>query len=54
MQISMASIKDSALRMPEPVRSLILSETDSLEPAELITKLATWDKILKMQKVVKT
>jgi hypothetical protein len=44
----MEKMKQIAFRMPEPVKSLILSEPESLEFSEFIVKIGTWDKLLKM------
>jgi hypothetical protein len=43
------ALKQVALRFPEPTRSLILSEPDDMSSEELLIKLGTWDKLLKMQ-----
>ncbi len=48
-QISLVKFKERALKLPEPVKSLILSEPDSMDSTEFITKLGTWDKLLGME-----
>ncbi|BAB59842.1 TVG0706547 [Thermoplasma volcanium GSS1] len=53
-EISLARIKAAAMMMPEPVKSLILSEPDTLDASELITKLGTWDRLLKIEKAENT
>ena len=47
-QISLALLKEKAMRFPEPVRSLILSEPDLLDSSDFIVKLGTWDRLLQM------
>ncbi|MGE9810276.1 hypothetical protein ACLIKE_02915 [Ferroplasma acidiphilum] len=47
--VSIISLKQKAMKLPEPVKSLILSEPDSMDSAEFITKLGTWDKLLSME-----
>ena len=47
-KIPMSPLKQRAIALPDPVKTLILSEPESLEPDELISKLATWDKLLAM------
>lgn len=49
--ISLTRLKQKAMKLPDPVKSLILSEPDSIDSAELITKLGTWDKLLAMEAV---
>jgi hypothetical protein len=46
--ISIIPLKEQAIRFPEPVKTLILSEPDSMESKELISKLATWDRLLQI------
>ena len=46
--VSTAPLKRKALGLPEPVKSLILSEPDSMDAGELIGKVGTWEKLLKM------
>jgi hypothetical protein len=48
MQVVMSPLKQRALNLPEPVRSLILSEGDLMDSNELISKLGTWDRLLVM------
>ncbi len=48
MQISLALLKEKAMRFPEPVKTLILSEPDALDSKEFISKMGTWEKLLKM------
>ncbi len=52
--VDLRKLKSGALSFPEPTRSLILSEPDIIDSKELISKLATWDRLLKMQKEVRT
>ena len=47
--ISIIKLKQKAMKFPEPVKSLILSEPDTMDSAEFITKLGTWDKLLAME-----
>ena len=41
-------LKARAINFPEPIRTLILSEPDILDPSEFITKLGTWEKLLQI------
>ena len=50
MQVSTEQIKQRALGFPEPVKSLILSEPDSMDAKELISKIGKWDRLLMLQK----
>ncbi|EQB74421.1 MAG: hypothetical protein AMDU4_FER2C00010G0002 [Ferroplasma sp. Type II] len=47
-QVSIVQLKHKALKLPEPVKSLILSEPDTMDSNELISKLGTWDKLIAM------
>ena len=47
-KVSLSGIKGAAIKFPEPVRSLILSEPDYVESAELISMMGTWEKLLMM------
>jgi hypothetical protein len=40
----MRLMKAKALNFPEPVRSIILSEPDTMNSQEFIAKLSTWEK----------
>lgn len=46
--VDLKPMKAKALNFPEPVKSLILSEPDSMESSEFIGKMGTWEKLLKM------
>lgn len=47
--VNLTSLKQKALQFPEPIKSLILSEPDVIEAADFISKICTWDKLLKME-----
>lgn len=47
-EIDIRHFKEKASMFPEPVRTLILSEKDSLPIEEYISKLGTWEKLLKI------
>lgn len=47
-QIDMKKMKEIATRFPEPVRSLILSEPNMINVRDFILKLATWERLLRM------
>lgn len=49
-KVDIVRLKERALSYPEPVRSLILSEPDSMESNIFIEKVGTWDRLLKMHK----
>lgn len=46
--VDMGPLKQKALNFPEPVKSLILSEPDQLESTDFISKIGTWERLLKM------
>ncbi|MCL4420211.1 MAG: hypothetical protein M1477_00785 [Candidatus Thermoplasmatota archaeon] len=48
MEVDIKPLKREALTFPEPVKSLILSEPDTMESSEFITKVTTWKKIIQM------
>ena len=44
--IDMKLMKAKSLSFPEPVKSLILSEPETMDANEFITKLGTWERLL--------
>jgi hypothetical protein len=46
--IDMKPMKVKALGFPEPVKSLILSEPDSLPLQDFLAKSGVWERLLKM------
>ena len=46
--IDMAPLKRKALQFPEPVKTLILSEPDQIESQDFISKIGTWERLLRM------
>ena len=51
--VSLIPLKEKAVRFPEPVRTLILSEPDMLDSQDFISKIGTWERLLKIQQEVK-
>ena len=49
--IDIKPIKVKALGFPEPVKSLILSEPDTMDSFEFITKLGIWERLLRIGKL---
>ena len=47
--VDLKPMKAKALNFPEPVKSLILSEPDIIEAQDSISKMGTWEKLLKME-----
>lgn len=47
-KINIQPLKAKALKWPEPLKTVILSENDELDPLDLIAKMGTWDRLLKM------
>ena len=47
--INIREVKEYAQRLPDPVRSLILSSRDEMDREEFLTKLLEWRKLLRMQ-----
>jgi hypothetical protein len=50
--LDLKELKTRASEFPEPVKSLILSENDSLSVDDFLSKFATWERLLKMSEVV--
>ena len=48
MKVDVKPLKQRALTFPEPLRTLILSESDEMDSNEFILKVVTWSKIAKM------
>ncbi|MHB8396056.1 MAG: hypothetical protein ACYDAZ_01840 [Thermoplasmataceae archaeon] len=48
-EVSLIPLKEKALKFPEPVKTLILSEPDTLDSQDFISKLGTWEKLLKIR-----
>ena len=46
--VDLTSMKAKALSFPEPLKSLILSEPDTIDAQDFISKLGTWQKLLRM------
>lgn len=46
-EINIGRIKEVASNMGEPIRTLILAESDSLTPAEYFAKSDLWLKLIK-------
>ena len=44
--VDMKLMKAKALNFPEPVKSLILSEPETMDANEFIARLGTWDRLL--------
>lgn len=47
--VDIRPMKAKALNFPEPLKSLILSEPDMIDSQDFISKLGTWEKLLKME-----
>lgn len=41
-------LKAKAVKFPEPLKTLILSEPDTMDASEFIGKLGTWERLLKI------
>lgn len=48
-KIDIQQLKDYALKLPEPVKTLILSQPDEMDENDLISKFFEWRKILKIK-----
>lgn len=48
-EVSLIPLKEKAVRFPEPVKTLILSEPDVIDSQDFISKLGTWERLLKMK-----
>lgn len=51
--IEIRKIKEVGLKLPEPVKTLILSEPETLKFDEFMTKITTWDRLLAMRQEAK-
>lgn len=47
--VSLIPLKEKAVKFPEPVKTLILSEPDVIDSQDFISKLGTWERLLKMK-----
>ena len=47
-EILMGPLKQRAIALPEPVKTLILTEPDVLDSREFISKLGTWERLLQI------
>lgn len=52
VNLDLKGLKDKASEFPDPVRSLILSEHDSVSVDDFLSKFATWERLLKMSEVI--
>ena len=48
-KIDIRDLKARALLWPDPVRSLILTESDFMPPEEFIAKIGMFERLLKIQ-----
>lgn len=49
-EVSLKPLKERALSLPDPVRSMILSiDRDSMDAKELIAKFGEWAKLLQIK-----
>ena len=46
--VDLTPLKAKAINFPEPLKSLILSEPDTIDAQDFISKLGTWDRLAKM------
>ena len=51
--LNIQSLKQFALRLPEPIKTLILSQPDELSQHDLISKFFEWKKLIKLQEMKK-
>ena len=51
--MNIKELKDYAIKLPDPVKTLILSQPDDMEENELISKFFEWKKLLKIEGVNK-
>jgi hypothetical protein len=42
-------LKDEAIKLPDPVKTLILSQPDEMDEGELISKFFEWKKLIKIE-----
>ena len=47
--IDIKPMKRKAMSFTDPVKSLILSKPDKIQSQDFISKLVTWEKLLKME-----
>ena len=46
--VDLGKLKAKAVKFPEPVKTLILSEPDVMDSSEFISKIGTWEKLLQI------
>ncbi len=51
--VNLGPMKAAALNFPEPIKSLILSEAETMDAHEFIAKIGTFEKLLKMHSEAK-
>jgi hypothetical protein len=51
VSLDLKELKAKASQFPDPVRSLILSEHDTVCVDDFLSKFATWERLLKMSEV---
>ena len=49
--MNIKELKEFALRLPDPAKTLILSQPDEMQEDELISKFFEWKKLLKIEPV---
>lgn len=42
-------LKDEAIKLPDPVKTLILSQSDEMDEDELISKFFEWKKLIRIE-----
>lgn len=50
--MNIKSLKDEAIKLPDPVKTLVLSQPDEMDEVELISKFFEWRKLIKIEQEV--
>lgn len=48
LKVDITDLKARAIKFPDPVKTLILSEPDRLDVDTYLSKMETWERLLKM------
>lgn len=48
-EVDIKDLKAKAIKFPDPVKTLILSEPDRLDIDDYLSKMQTWERLLRME-----
>lgn len=50
--MNIKELKEFAIKLPDPVKTLILSQPDEMQEVELLSKFFEWKKLIKIENEV--